>query len=104
MEPNMMAGTSTVITRNDFLRTRSRYSRLKTSRMLRMYGHLISLDYIDEDRFERRLHQFELVHTRPRRNRVQQRLRISALGQLNLHVIAIIVRRFDKCLIVEERA
>ena len=57
MSAVMIAGANNVSTRNVRVRTRSRYSRFRTTHVLR-----IGLPHnIDEDFFERRLHHFKFV-------------------------------------------
>src|SRR5437762_3427751 len=64
----MNTGPRKVATRNHFERTRSRYSRLKTTNILPMAGHpgldTLGADPIEEDLLERRLNELESAERR----------------------------------------
>src|SRR5208282_381506 len=85
--PVMMAGRSKVSTTNERVRTRSRYSRLIISQVLRMgFAHRLH-----EDFFQRRFHQFELVDAGSGGRKFQEFLRIGTRRQARFHVVSVIV-------------
>src|SRR5271157_5312875 len=85
--PVMMAGKSKVSITNERVRTRSRYSRLIISQVLRMgFTHRLH-----ENLFQRRFHQFELVDARSRGGKFQEFLRIGARREARFHVVSVIV-------------
>src|SRR5208282_934431 len=90
--PVMMAGRSRVSTTKERVRTRSRYSRLIISQVLRMgFAHRLH-----ENLFQRRFHQFELVDARACGCQFQKFLRIGARRQSRFHVVSIIVERLHQ--------
>src|SRR5215471_1191214 len=85
--PSIKAGIRSVMTIKDLVRTRSRYSRRAISMMLCIRFS----DYLDEDLFQRGLHQFKLVDSRMVGHHAQKLLRIGPRGQPHLDVIAVVV-------------
>ena len=71
--PAMNAGISRVKMTNERVRTRSRYSRCISVQTLCILAHLV-----DEDFFQRRLHQLKAADAGAIRGQAQQLLRIGA--------------------------
>src|SRR5437773_9253945 len=88
----MIAGKSNVRTTNERVRTRSRYSRLMISQMLRM---CLPRGF-DEYLFEGRLHHLKLGNARTCRCQSQQFLGIGSRRQAHFYVVAVIVERFHQ--------
>src|ERR1700749_3734795 len=92
MTPDISAGTASVMTRNHRERTRSRYSRLATTKSLPMAGHPLldarGADALQEDLVQRRLHELESFDAGARFDQpAQQHLRIGVGGELELEEI-----------------
>src|SRR5215217_237785 len=93
----MSAGTSSVMTMNHLDRTRSRYSRLATTKiLLTMARHpgfyAVRADALNEDLVQRRLHELETLDAGASFDEpAQQQLRIGAGGQLDLEEAIVLV-------------
>src|SRR5512143_2826987 len=100
--PAMSTGTSSVIAMNHRERTRSRYSRLATTKiLLSMARHpgfdAARADALYENLMQRRLHQLESLDARARVDQAaKQRLRIGAGRHLDLEESVVLVEFLDE--------
>src|SRR4051812_5979584 len=90
------AGIASVLMMNQRERTRSRYSRLATTKSLPMAGHPCldarRADTLEEDLMQRRLHELEPFYASTGfKKPVQQCLRISVRRELDLEVVVVVV-------------
>src|SRR6185437_10724152 len=110
MAPAIRTGTSSVATMKERERTRSRYSRLATIRiLLAMAGHprfdAGHADALDEDLVERRLHELEPLDPRAGGDQpVQQRLRVGLRCELQLEVVVRVVDLVHELPVVQHLA
>src|SRR5579859_939158 len=95
---SMSAGMKNVMITKARVRTRSRYSRLAIIKML-----CIGLAHcVDENFFQRRLHELKLVHPRAIGHHAQKLLGIGAGRQPDFHVVAVIVVRAYQRVLFQE--
>src|SRR5580693_5634374 len=103
MAPPMIAGSNKVSTRNERCRTRSRYSRLMTSQVL--MSAVLGMGFshgLEENLFQRRLHQFELGEADVCSGAPQQLLRICSRGQVHFDIVSVVVERLHQLGIVQK--
>src|SRR5579885_2161928 len=90
-------GTSSVMMRNDFDRTRSKYSRFATTIiLLAMSGQprfdAGGADTLEEDLMQRGLHELEALDARARVDEpAQQDLRVRVRRELDLEIVVVVV-------------